>query len=92
MALRLDEYRTKLINKILFARSQDEVKRFIEAAIKALKQHGVNGHLIVRFVDKMYSDLSLFNPMNKDAQQWSNISMAKIIFNRLKLQLQDAAV
>ena len=89
MALRLDEYRTKLINKILFARSQDEVKRFIDAAMKAMDQYKVNGHLIVRFVDKMYSELNLFNPMNKDAQQWSNISMAKIIFNRIKLQLND---
>ena len=91
MALRLDEYRTKLIDKILFARSQDEVKRFIDTAIKALDQYNVNGHLIVRFVDKMYSQLDLFNPLNKDAQQWSNISMAKSNFNRIKLQLNKVA-
>ena len=91
MALKLDEYRTKLINKILSARSQDEVKRFIEAAMKALEQYNVNGHLVVRFVDKTNSELNLFNPMNKDAQQWSNISMAKIIFNRIQLQLNKAA-
>lgn len=86
MSLSLDQYRVKLINKILNAQSQEEVKRFIDAAIKALKDHKVNGHIISRFVDKINNDLVLFNPLNKDAQQWSNISMAKILFNRMYLE------
>jgi len=87
MSLSLDEYRTKLINKILLASSQEEVKRFIETALKALEQNKVNGHIIIRFVEKISSDLGLFNPMKKDAQQWSNIKMAKILFNRIKDQM-----
>ena len=87
MALSLDEYRTKLINKILFSRSQDEVSRFIETAIKALEQNKINGHIISRFVDKTISELELFNPLNKDAQQWSNILMAKILFNRIRQKM-----
>ncbi len=84
MAVSLNEYKTKLINKILFASSQTEVQKFSDAAIKTLKQSKLDEDIIVRFVDKMISELDLFNPMNKNAQQWSNISMAKIIFNRYK--------
>ncbi len=91
MSLSLDEYRTKLINKILNAGSQDEVKRFIDAAIKALEQNKVNGHIITRFIEKLISDIDAFNPMNKDAQQWSNIQMAGILLNRVKNKLNATA-
>jgi len=87
MSLTLNEYTVKLINKILFAGSQEEVKRFIDTAMKALEQNEVNGHLVARFVEKMISELEQFNPMKKDSQQWSNIQMSKIIFNRIKHQL-----
>lgn len=87
MSLPLDEYRCKLINKILFACSQDEVKRFCDAAMKGLEHHKVNGHIVIRFVDKVISELEQFNPMKKDAQQWSNIQMARIHFNRIKQQI-----
>jgi len=87
MVLSLDEFRPKLINKILFAASQEEVKRFIDAAIKVLEQSKVNGHIISRFIEKIISDLELFNPMKKEAQQWSNIKFARILFNRLKNNL-----
>jgi hypothetical protein len=87
MSLSLDEYRCKLINKIIFAGSQDEVKRFCDAAMKALEHHKVNGHIVGRFVDKMINELEQFNPMKKDAQQWSNIQMARIQFIRIKRQL-----
>lgn len=87
MSLTLNEYRTKLINHILYAKSQNEVTRFIDAAMKALKQNGVNGHIIARFVDKIISELEMFSPMDENAQHWSNIRIAKILFNRFKNQL-----
>ena len=87
MPLSLDEYRCKLINKILFAGSQDEVKRFCDAAMKGLGHHKVNGHIVVRFVERVINELEQFNPMKKNAQQWSNIQMARIQFNRIKLQI-----
>lgn len=88
MSLSLTEYRTKLITKIMFASSQDEVKRYIDAAVKSLEQNKVNGHFIVRFIDKMSDELEAFSPMNKDAQQWSNIKMSLICFNRIKRSLE----
>lgn len=87
MSLSLDEFRCKLINKILFAGSQEDVKRFCDASMKGLEHHKVNGHIIARFVDKMISELGQFNPMSKDAQQWRNIQIAKIKFNRIKQQI-----
>lgn len=91
MSVSLDEYRTKLINRILFAGSQEDVKRFIDASMIVLETNKVNGHLIMRFVDKIVSELELYSPMKKDAQQWSNITMAKILFNRIKYQRKDTA-
>ena len=84
MSLSLNEYKVKLINKILFATSQTEVEKFCDAAISTLKQNKVDEYMINRFVEKTIIELDQFSPMNKDAQQWSNISMAKIIFNRYK--------
>jgi len=91
MLFSLDECRSKLINKILFASSQEEVRRFCDAAMKGLEQQKVNGHIIARFADKIISELHQFNPMNKDAQQWSNIRMARIHFNRFKLRIRVTA-
>ncbi|MBS1666407.1 MAG: hypothetical protein JST58_03440 [Bacteroidetes bacterium] len=89
MTLSLEDYRTKLISKILSAASQDEVRRFVDTAIKALEQNKVNGHIICRFIEKILSELEMFNPMKKNAQQWSNIKMAIILFNRFKNKLNS---
>jgi hypothetical protein len=89
MSLSLDEYRTKLVSKILFASSQEEVKGFIDTALKALEQNNVNGYIIFRFIEKIISDLELFNPMKEEAQQWSNIKCARILFNGIKNNLSE---
>ena len=34
--------------------------------------------------DEMIAELEIFNPMDKDAQQWSNIHMARIVFKQVK--------
>jgi len=44
MSQTITEYRCKLINKILFARSQEEVRRIIDAAVRGLREHRLNGH------------------------------------------------
>lgn len=87
MSLSLDDFRCKLMDKIILAGSQQDVKRFCDGAMKGLEHHQVNGHIVVRFVDKMISDLDQFSPIGQDAQQWSNIQMAKIQFNRIKMRL-----
>jgi len=89
MSLTIDECRYKLIDKILFAYSQDEVKRYIETAMKGLQEHKVNGHIIARFVEKTAQHLEEFSPMSHNAQQWSNIKMARIQFHHIKRYMQE---
>jgi len=89
MSLSLEEYREELVSKILSAVSQDEANCFINTALKALEQNKINGHIISRFVEKMTRDLRLFDPMKKDAQQWSNIKIARILFIRIKNNLNE---
>ena len=86
MSVKLSEYRTKQINSILAATSQEEVKSSIDNTIRMLKQSQSHAMSIPGFVDDIIAQLELFNPMNKNAQQWSNIQVAKIFFYRLKNQ------
>jgi len=83
MTFTLDDYRHELITKVLFAASQEEVKRFCEAAVRQLELQQLNGPLIADFLAKTLEDLQQFSPMNKEAQQWSNIVSAKIFCKRL---------
>lgn len=87
MSITIDDYRCKLINKILFATSQDEVKRFIAAAMKGLQQHKVNGHIVARFIDKMLQHLEEFNHTDHNAQQCNNIKMARAGFSEIKTSI-----
>jgi len=73
----------------MLASSQDEVNRYIDTAMKSLQQNKLNSHIITRFTDKMLDELESFSPMNKEAQQWSNIKMARICFNQLKRKLEN---
>ena len=87
MPIASDEYRCKLINNLLFASSQDEVKRYVDDGVQELRNHQANGHIVIRFVDKTINQLEQFNPLNKNSQEWSNIKMARIYLNRIKRQV-----
>jgi hypothetical protein len=89
MTVLLDEYKTKLITKILFAASQQEVERFVDTAMRFFEQDTVSTGTVSGFVEKISSDLALFNPIKKDAQQWSNIKLAIILFNRIRSKLNE---
>ena len=87
----LDEYRCKLINAILLAGSQEEVTRFCDAAMKGLDHYNVYGRIVSGLVEKTINDLEQFNPIDKDAQQWSNIRIARIIFKRIRQGINTPA-
>jgi hypothetical protein len=91
MSLTINDYRCKLINKILFSTSQEEVKKYIDTAMKDLAKHKVNGHLVNRFLERTSGDLAAFSPMDNDAQQWANIKMAKMLLNQIKGSLHPQA-
>lgn len=86
-----DQYRTKLSQRILLAGSQEEVKTVIAEAMLALRANRVHEHAILRFVEIILSEFESFNPMQKDAQQWSNIAVSRVLFKRIRHQLTAAA-
>ncbi len=86
MSATINEYSAKLINKILPAASQEEVKKMIDESMNGLEQKKIIGEMAINFVDHMVTELELLSPMNKDAQQWSNIQLSKIIFHRIRHQ------
>ena len=82
----LDEYRCKLMNKILFAANEEQVNRFIQAGIKGLILHRINGHIISRFIDKMLHHLADFTSCNPGCRQSINVKTAQILLYQLKKQ------
>ena len=92
MPLQLDEYRAELINQLLFATSQQEVNRLVDDAAKIMDRNNVNSEAFHGFIDTVIKDLKRFNPMEKEAQQWSNIKVAKILFRRLKENVQTKII
>lgn len=77
-----DAYGTSLVNDILLASSQGEVEDLIAAAIIALEQKETLQQNRLAIAGRLKDELDLFNPFNKDAQQWNNIKLAKILLNR----------
>jgi len=83
MELVKDDDLYKLITKILFADSREEVKQCCDVAIHELENQKTPDHLIVRFLEKTVGELSVFSPLTQNSQQWSNIVNAKVFCNRL---------
>jgi hypothetical protein len=88
MPLTLNEYSRELVNKMLLAGSQAEVKRFIDTGLQELGTPGINGYFIIKFLDRVIEDLNEFSPMNCEAQQWANIKLARIILSKARRSLQ----
>lgn len=89
MANRIDEHRCRLMNKILFANSQEEVIQSIDDALKYPGAEQVSEDFINGFAERLLDDLKLFSPINKDAQQWSNIRMAIVYLKRIKVGIKE---
>ncbi len=83
MTKTLATYRAELINNILFAPSQEEVKGICNGAVHDLEDRHLQGHLIIRFLEKTRSELAAFNPLDTGSLQWNNIITAKVMCTRL---------
>jgi lipopolysaccharide biosynthesis glycosyltransferase len=67
------------------------VNDLIAATMIVIEQKETDLLKRVALVERLKDELSLFNPFNKDAQQWSNITLARILLNRY-LQQQRVVV
>ena len=73
----LDDYRHKLVDKILIAGTYEQIKRFLLVAIKSMKEREVHGHLINRFIDKTINQLYAISLLDQDLKRQLNIKYAK---------------
>ena len=92
MARTLDEYRHKLIDKILLAESSRDVLRFSDTALRSLNEHKVHSYIIVRFIDKTLMNLEEVSSLRIGEKQHSNIKSAIDHFVHVRRKYQNSAV
>ena len=80
----LPEYRQKLIVKIIAARSEDQIRRFIETVFRTLATRSINGHIIERFLDKLVNELN--ERLKDNLQSVDNIRFAIQVLQSIKAQ------
>lgn len=73
----LDDYRHKLMNKIIIAGSEEESLRFVDTALKSLVKNKVNGHIIERFIDKVIVDSERALQQEMDENRSGNIKTVR---------------
>ena len=92
MARTLDEYRHKLIDKILLAESSRDVLRFSDTALRSLNEHNVHSYIIVRFIDKTVMNLEEVSALRIGEKQQSNIKSAIDHFIHVRRKYQNNTV
>ena len=92
MARTLDEYRRKLIDKILLAASPEDAIRFSETAIRSLNEHKVHGYIIVRFIDKTLLNLEEVAALRIGERQSQNLKKAFDHFTQVRKKFQNSTV
>ena len=92
MARTLDEYRHKLIDKILLAESPQDALRFSDTAIRSLNEHNVHSYIIVRFIDKTLLNLEEVSALRIGEKQHTNIRSAIDHFKHIRRKYQNSAV
>ena len=77
-----------LIERISTAPSLTFVKHIVEAEmmIDAESRHGVTEK--IQLAEKIVRTINSLNPVNYGPEEWSNIIMARIHFNYLKLKMK----
>ena len=83
----LDKFRAKLVIKILYAGSLNELKRFIEAAVKSLRKEKVESHYIAGFIDKVLHQLEFIISSTTDALKLGNLTNAKNFLQHTRQQI-----
>jgi hypothetical protein len=92
MARTLDEYRRKLIDKILLAASPEDAIRFSKTAIRSLNEHKVHGYIIVRFIDKTLLNLEEVAALRINETQSQKLKKAFDHFIQVRKKFQNSAV
>ena len=78
-----DNDRSTLIQQILSAKSQEEVTKLIDASLNWTRSDLLGDSGLRSFVDRILSEIRQCDPLSNSAEQWSNLKMARIYFNRI---------
>ncbi len=73
----LDDYRHKLVDKVINAESCEQVKRYLVAAVGSLEKQEVGQLLISRFIDKSINQLTGLGLLETGIKAGLNIQYAK---------------
>ncbi len=84
-------FHSQLITRILVATSQEEVMSIIDATMKEVEQQENEILVPFYFAGKIITELELYSPMKKDAQQWSNIQAARVHLHRMRSGMKENA-
>jgi len=84
-------FHSQLIKRILVAASQEEVMSIIDATMKEVEHQEKEILVPFYFAGKIITELELYSPMKKDAQQWSNIQMARVHLHRIRSGMKENA-
>ena len=87
MSISIKTYEDTFLTKIKAARSQAEVRTLINDSLKNLDVNNWNKVQLADFIDLSISNLENFDPMKKNASEWSNINKARINFQHIKRNL-----
>jgi hypothetical protein len=74
----------QLVDRILVATSQDEVTQIVDETINTMEANHADSQLVSDVIEHVMNDLELRSPIEIEAQEWSNIKMAMILFNRIR--------
>ena len=91
MKTSLDKFRAKLIIKLLYAGSFQELKRFTDAAVNALKKGTPDMSSVTGFIDKVLHQLEFIASFSTNAVELGNITKAKAFLLSNKAELAGMA-
>src|SRR5262245_49850485 len=91
--MNIQDFRTKLIDKIIIhADSAEDVSRVIRAAARGVKANGVHGHLIVRVMEKLITELEEIKLLNREAQLQINFEEAVSTCESIRQEISQPAL
>lgn len=82
-----DDFKDKLVGKIISAESCEQVRRYVATALRSLQEHKVNPFIVSRFIDKSIITADKLKSAEGDGRISANIECAKAALEEAKTLL-----
>jgi hypothetical protein len=80
----IQNYKNRMLEKILTSKTQFDVLNLIDRKIKMLQRRNATNEWVSKFLEASLIDLKNQDASSLNAQQWSNIRVAKNHLENLK--------